>query len=50
MIDGRHTATGGGNKWEVSGVAYPLYYRKYVAAGDINEAALMAKYRRTKKK
>ena len=39
-----------GNKWEVSGVAYPLYYRKYVAAVDINEAALMAKYRRTKKK
>ena len=39
-----------GNKWEVSGVAYPLYYRKYVAAGDINEAALMAKYRRNKKK
>lgn len=39
-----------GNKWEVPGVAYPLYYRKYVAAGDINEAALMAKYRRTKKK
>lgn len=39
-----------GNKWEVSGVAYPLYYRKYVAAGDIDEAALMAKYRRTKKK
>lgn len=39
-----------GNKWEVSGVAYPLYYRTYVAAGDINEAALMAKYRRTKKK
>lgn len=39
-----------GNKWEVSGVAYPLYYRKYVAAGDINEAVLMAKYRRTKKK
>lgn len=36
-----------GSKWEVSGVAYPLYYRKYVAAGDINEAA---KYRRTKKK
>ena len=32
------------------GVAYPLYYRKYVAAGDIDEAALMAKYRRTKKK
>ena len=39
-----------GNKWEVPGVAYPLYYRKYVAAGDINEAALMTKYRRTKKK
>lgn len=39
-----------GNKWELPGVAYPLYYRKYVAAGDINEAALMAKYRRTKKK
>ncbi len=39
-----------GSKWEVRGVAYPLYYRKYVAAGDINEAALMAKYRRTKKK
>ena len=39
-----------GNKWEVSGVAYPLYYRKYVAAGDIDEAALMAKYRRNKKK
>ena len=39
-----------GSKWEVPGVAYPLYYRKYVAAGDINEAALMAKYRRTKKK
>ena len=39
-----------GSKWKVSGVAYPLYYRKYVAAGDINEAALMAKYRRTKKK
>lgn len=39
-----------GSKWELPGVAYPLYYRKYVAAGDINEAALMAKYRRTKKK
>ena len=39
-----------GNKWEVSGVAYPLYYRKYVAAGDVDEAALMAKYRRNKKK
>lgn len=39
-----------GSKWEVPGVAYPLYYRKYVAAGDIDEAALMAKYRRSKKK
>lgn len=39
-----------GSNWKFSGVAYPLYYRKYVAAGDINEAALMAKYRRTKKK
>ena len=39
-----------GSQWELPGVAYPLYYRKYVAAGDINEAALMAKYRRTKKK
>ena len=39
-----------GSKWEVTGVAYPLYYRTYVAAGDINEAALMAKYRRNKKK
>lgn len=39
-----------GSKWEVPGVAYPLYYRKYVAAGDIDETALMAKYRRNKKK
>ena len=39
-----------GSNWKVPGVAYPLYYRKYVAAGDIDEAALMAKYRRTKKK
>ena len=39
-----------GSKWELPGVAYPLYYRKYVAAGDIDEAALMAKYRRSKKK
>ena len=39
-----------GSKWEVPGVAYPLYYRRYVAAGDIDEAALMAKYRRNKKK
>lgn len=39
-----------GSNWEVPGVAYPLYYRTYVAAGDIDEAALMAKYRRTKKK
>ena len=39
-----------GSKWEVTGVAYPLYYRTYVAAGDVDEAALMAKYRRNKKK
>ena len=39
-----------GSKWEVSGVAYPLYYRTYVAASDVDEAALMAKYRRNKKK
>ena len=39
-----------GSNWKVPGVAYPLYYRTYVAAGDIDEAALMAKYRRTKKK
>ena len=39
-----------GSKWELPGVAYPLYYRTYVAAGDIDEAALMAKYRRNKKK
>ena len=39
-----------GSKWEVSGVAFPLYYRKYVAAGDVDEAALMAEYRRNKKK
>ena len=39
-----------GSKWEVPGVAYPLYYRTYVAAGDVDEAALMAKYRRSKKK
>lgn len=39
-----------GNKWKVPGVAYPLYYRTYVAAGDVDEAALMAKYRRNKKK
>lgn len=39
-----------GSKWEIPGVAYPLYYRTYVAAGDVDEAALMAKYRRNKKK
>lgn len=36
-----------GSKWEVPGVAYPLYYRTYVAAGDIDEEALLAKYKRT---
>ena len=35
-----------GNKWEVPGVAYPLYYRTYVAAGDVDEEALLAKYKR----
>ena len=38
-----------GSKWEVSGVAYPLYYRTYVAAGDIDEAALLAKYKNSRK-
>ena len=35
-----------GNKWEVPGVAYPLYYRTYVAAGDVDEASVLAKYKR----
>lgn len=39
-----------GSKWEVPGVAYPLYYRVYVAAGDIDEAALAAKYKRSNKR
>ena len=35
-----------GSKWEVPGVAYPLYYRTYVAASDdVDEAALLAKYK-----
>lgn len=38
-----------GSKWEVQGVAYPLYYRAFVAAGDVDEAALRAKYKRSKK-
>ena len=33
-----------GNNYRVSGVAYPLYYRTYVAAGDVDEEALLAKY------
>lgn len=37
-----------GSKWEVQGVAYPLYYRTFVAAGDVDEAALRAKYKRSK--
>lgn len=37
-----------GSKWEVPGVAYPLYYRAFVAAGDVDEAALRAKYKRSK--
>lgn len=50
ILDYYYGTSDPGSKWEVPGVAYPLYYRTYVAAGDINEAALMAKYRRTKKK
>jgi hypothetical protein len=50
ILDYYYGTSDPGNKWEVPGVAYPLYYRTYVAAGDIDEAALMAKYRRTKKK
>ena len=38
-----------GNRTEVPGVAYPLYYRAYVAAGDVNEATVLAKYKRNKK-
>ena len=37
-----------GSKWEVQGVAYPLYYRAFVAAGDVDEAVLRAKYKRSK--
>lgn len=37
-----------GSKWEVQGVAYPLYYRTFVAAGDVDEAVLRAKYKRSK--
>ena len=40
-----------GTKWEVPGVAYPLYYRTYVAAGDVDdatEAAVLAKYKRSR--
>ena len=50
ILDYYYGTSDPGSQWEVSGVAYPLYYRRYVAAGDIDEAALMAKYRRTKKK
>ena len=50
ILDYYYGTSDPGNKWEVPGVAYPLYYRTYVAAGDIDEAALMAKYRRNKKK
>ena len=38
-----------GSKWEVPGVAYPLYYRAFVAAGDIDETQVLAKYKRSKK-
>lgn len=37
-----------GTKWEVQGVAYPLYYRTYVAAGDVDEEAVLAKYKRNR--
>lgn len=50
ILDYYYGTSDPGSKWEVPGVAYPLYYRRYVAAGDIDEAALMAKYRRNKKK
>ena len=50
ILDYYYGTSDPGSNWEVPGVAYPLYYRTYVAAGDIDEAALMAKYRRTKKK
>ena len=35
-----------GSKWEVPRVAYPLYYRTYVAASDdVDEAAMLARYK-----
>ena len=38
-----------GSKWEVKGVAYPLYYRAYVAAGDESGEEALAKYKRSRK-
>lgn len=38
-----------GSKWEMPGVAYPLYYRAFVAAGDIDETQVLSKYKRSKK-
>ena len=38
-----------GSKWEMPGVAFPLYYRAFVAAGDIDETQVLAKYKRSKK-
>lgn len=38
-----------GSKWEVDGVAYPLYYRAYVAAGDNAGEEALAKYKRSRK-
>ena len=35
-----------GTQWNVPGVAYPLYYRAYVAAGDVEETSVMAMYKR----
>ena len=46
ILDYYYGTSDPGNKWEVSGVAYPLYYRTYVAAGDVDEEAVLAKYKR----
>lgn len=37
-----------GSNSQVAGVAYPLYYRTYVAAGDVDEASVLAKYKRSR--
>ncbi len=38
-----------GSNSQVTGVAYPLYYRAYVSAGDIDETALLARYKNSRK-